>query len=268
MHDIEKRKIRTTLTDFFVDPPEATESRISWRVLLGLFETKDIGEQMDVIFKELSRLGISLCGGAITSLFSGSVVNDLDFYIEDAKLLPEAEAFFLKHFPVYFKSDNCLTFKRKCKNGRSVRTVQLITRFIGQPTEIFENFDFTVTTGAYSFATGEFTFGARFLEDIASRKLVYLGNSKYPICALFRTKKYQERGYKLPGGTVMHIALSIVRLEIKTYKELKMQLMGIDTMFLQNLLNQAKYDENIPVNYGEFLADAMAYLSLSEENGD
>jgi hypothetical protein len=46
-------------------------------------------------------------------------------------------------------------------------------------------------------------------------------------------------------------------LNIKTYGELKQQLSGIDTCYLQNLLNQEKYGDAIPVNYAEFLKDVF-----------
>jgi len=60
----------------------------------------------------------------------------------------------------------------------------------------------------------------------------------------------------------MHIALSIVRLSIQTYGDLKKQLMGIDTMYLQDLLNKEKYKDEIPVDYAAFLVDAF-----SSDNG-
>jgi hypothetical protein len=144
----------------------------------------------------------------------------------------------------------------------------LITRFSGTPAKIFDDFDFTITHGAFNFSADIFELGERFFPDLVARRLVYAGSSKYPICALYRTKKYGARGYTVSGSTLMHIALSIVQLKIHTYKQLKEQLMGIDTMFLQGLLNRFpdKYEDSLPVNYGEFVSDIFAAIDGTEED--
>jgi hypothetical protein len=191
--------------------------------------------------------------------------------MKDIRKLTECKAFLMKWFPEnVFVSNNALTYKRKSTKSRKVWTAQLITRFSGTPQEIFKNFDFTITTGAFDFETGEFVFGDRFFQDLSAKKLVYQGASHYPICALYRTKKYQERGYKVPGSTLMHIALSIVRLEIKNYRELKEQLSGVDTCYLQGLLDSysEKGMDELPVDYGQFLVDAFQKFDGVEHNAD
>ena len=212
------------------------------------------------IIHELGRLGVILCGGAINSMFTGNTVNDLDFYVKHPENIGEVRDLLSRYFPdeVYY-SMNAITFKRHSKKSRKKWTVQLITRFHGAPKEIFEWFDFTITHGAYDFAKCEFEFGDRFFPDLAKRQLVYSGASRYPICAMYRTKKYQERGYHVSGATIMHIALCIVQLKIATYRELKEQLMGIDTMYLQGLLDAKEPDA--PVNYGDFVAEAFKALN-------
>jgi hypothetical protein len=214
------------------------------------------------IFDEMGKLGLMICGGAITSIFTSSKINDLDFYMLDPEKRIECMEFLIKFFGLpCLTSLNAYTFKRKSKKSNRVYTVQLITRFAGTPQEIFDWFDFTVTHAAYRFDENDFVFGDRYFADLARRELVYSGASKYPICAMYRTKKYQERGFNLSGATIMHIALCIVQLKIETYSQLKEQLMGIDTMFLQGLLN-AK-DPDAPVEYGEFLEEAFKRLNYS-----
>ena len=62
----------------------------------------------------------------------------------------------------------------------------------------------------------------------------------------------------------MHIALCIVQLNIQNYKQLKNQLFGIDTIYLQNLLSSKKYqdymEQGVPVDYGEFIAEVFAAI--------
>lgn len=208
------------------------------------------------VFEELKRLKLMVCGGTVNSIFTGSTINDLDFYMKDPSLVNECKAFFKTWFPdIEIETINAMTYKRKGAKTNKRWTVQLITRFTGEAKDIFQWFDFTVTHGAYDFEKEVFVFGDRFFMDVSKRRLVYSGASKYPICAMYRTKKYVARGYELPGATIMHIALSIVQLQIENYQQLKEQLMGIDTMYLQKLL-EAK-QPNAPVNYGEFIYEAF-----------
>lgn len=207
------------------------------------------------LFAALARLKVAVCGGTVSSIFTAAMINDLDFYCKERNI-QEVVDLFTKYFgtPV-FTSTNAISFARKSTRSRKIWRVQLITRFVGEPKEIFNWFDFTVTHGAYDFELKEFVFGDRFFADLSQRRLVYSGASLYPICAMYRTKKYQERGFKLSGATIMHIALSIIQLDIKTYGQLKEQLMGIDTMYLQKLLGEKAQDA--PVDYGEFIAEAF-----------
>jgi hypothetical protein len=218
-------------------------------------------EQAVQIKKHMGELGLMLSGGAINSIITGTKVNDLDFYIKTDSQVAAATRFFSQYFKeVPYVSTNAITFKRKSTSSPKRWTAQLITRFKGSCEEILDTFDFTITQGLFDFDSDVFVFGDRFFTDIAARKLVYLGKSRFPICAMYRTKKYQERGYTVPGSTIMHIALSIVRLDIKTYRDLKDQLMGIDTIYLQGLLSQDKYADALPVDYGTFLVEAFEKL--------
>ena len=236
----------------------------------GLSSKGKTGEELialqtaqESLFKDMGRLKMYCCGGAVTSVFSNAAINDIDIYVENESDIPEATEFLKKvtgdNEP--WVSDNAITYVRK-GSGRRVYRTQLIKAFTGKPAEIFWSFDFTICMGAYNFAERKFEMDNRFLADLAGRRLVYSGGSRYPICAMYRTSKYQDRGFKLPGSTVMHIALAIVKLEIKTYGVLKEQLQGIDTMFLGAYLSTK--DSETPVDIGEFLYHAF---KLIDEHG-
>lgn len=212
-----------------------------------------------MLFKEL---GVMLCGGAVLSLFTESKVSDLDLYVKNPDNLAIVQEFlhsrFHNHEKPPFHSINAITYKRRSKNR--VYTIQLITKFTGEPASIFEYFDFTITNCAFDFEAQSFAFGPRFFADLGKRVLVYAGKSQYPICALHRINKYLEKGFRAPGSTLMHIALSIVQLDITNYRQLKEQLMGIDTSYLTNLLESKEPD--VPVNYGEFIEEALNAINL------
>lgn len=236
--DVEQHKLKTTLGRYFNVPNN----------------TQDI----EVLFNKLADVGLLLCGGAVLSAVTGDKTSDLDFYMKQPDVLPMVRILLEEYgFVLSLQTNNAVTFKRKSDNSRTIYTVQIITRFSGGPESIFSTFDFTVTQCAFDFSNRRFSFGPRTLQDIAKRKLVYLGGSRYPICAMYRTKKYGAKGYSVGGSTIMHIALSIVQLKITTYKELKDQLMGIDTIFLQGLLGGPEYQDHIPVDYGKFLVEAF-----------
>jgi len=226
--------------------------------------SKEQSERLTEVMHGLQSLKMLLCGGATLSLFTRSSINDLDFYMKEPSNKHDCEAFLNKYFQVDFVSANAITYSRQSSRSRKKWRVQLITRFRGPAEKIFNDFDFTITQSAFDFETSTFEFGDRFFPDVAAKRLVFLGSSFYPICAMYRTKKYQERGYSLPGTTIMHIALSIVRLKIENYGQLKEQLMGIDTMLLQGLLNGPNYREDLPVDYGAFLADVFSEIDGGE----
>lgn len=234
------------------------KQRIQLKKVLSRFFGVEM-HYVDLLIEELGKRNIILCGGAINSIFTNTKVADLDFYCSRREKIDEALAYLNGFFNSAdpFITDNAISLVRK--QGVRVYHAQLITRFIGEPSTIFKYFDFTVTMGAFDFSTNSFVLDEEFLPDIASKRLVYGGNSMFPICAMYRTLKYQKKGYTLPGSTVMHIALSIVRLDIKTYKDLKEHLMGIDTFYLQGLLanERSPFRPELPVNYGEFLKAAF-----------
>lgn len=214
------------------------------------------------VFQLFKELEVMLCGGAVLSLFTESKVSDLDLYVKNPDNLPILQEFlhsrFHDHETPPFQSINAITYKRRSKSR--VYTVQLITKFTGEPADIFEYFDFTITNCAYDFKAQSFAFGPRFFADLGKRVLVYAGKSYYPICALHRINKYIEKGFRAPRSTLMHIALSIVQLNITSYRQLKEQLMGIDTSYLTNLLESK--DPDVPVNYGEFIEEALNAINL------
>jgi hypothetical protein len=223
--------------------------------------------ELEAVLSRLKELGLVLAGGTIISAFNDIATNDLDFYLTDPLLKSEAQAYLASVFNhgEAFHTPNAITMKRKSDNSKKLYTVQLITAFYGTPSEIIDWFDFTITQGAYSFLTGEFTFADRFFPDNISKTLIFQGKSKYPICAMYRTKKYQARGYSLPSSTIMHLSLAIVQLKIDNYKTLKEQLMGIDTMYLQDLLARDGFEADVPVNYGVFISRMLNYLNDTPE---
>lgn len=225
--------------------------------------------------KELfAKFGVMLCGGTINSIFSSRKVNDLDFYVQDnsnnqigdlIKIMKE-----VYNYKVVHTSDNAITLTRKGHKG-NLFEIQFITRFTGSPQDILDTFDYTIVQGVFDFKTNQFVLSDRFLVDVAKRQLVYTNTSKYPICALYRTKKYIERGYTISGANLVAISLSIHALKLETYADLKNQLMGIDTSMLKELETRMDAsDANIDTKtfeLSEFLRDWMDLMMTFHDDG-
>lgn len=194
----------------------------------------DTEEQKELPMNALQRFGAMLAGGTINSIFSGRRINDLDFYVKDKEMIaPFVEWIESRKFKKVHETENAVTFVKPSKY-RNIE-VQIIKRFAGTPIEILETFDFTIVQGLYDFEQMKFEFTDNFFKHIAQRKLVFTNTSRYPIAALYRTKKYQERGYTMSGATVVQLSLAIHALKIETYADLKDQLMGIDTAMLEEI---------------------------------
>lgn len=188
---------------------------------------------------------IIIAGGSITSVFSGMEINDFDLYpltkasydnfVKDIDEKMQANK---KKSPsnwgLLCNSPNALTYKY---DGV---VIQVISKFCDvnslvynpnlSATDLIESFDFTVCMGALDYKEQKFVLYENFLQDVCQRKLVFNVKSAYPVCALYRVSKYINKGYKISGGEAIKLALSIHNLEMNNYKDLKEQLLGIDTV--------------------------------------
>jgi hypothetical protein len=203
--------------------------------------------------KFLASNGLMLAGGTINSIFTKREINDLDFYLKDITKLDDVVQGLEKEFGYkkVFTSDNAYTFRKKFR-GKDLE-VQIITRFFGEPDFILNTFDFTIVQGLYDFQSNEFILSERFIVDCAKRELVFTNTSQYPICALYRTKKYIKRGYHITGANMVALALAIHALKIKTYADLKDQLNGIDTSMLDEITKD--FDDSKSFEVNEFVRE-------------
>ena len=85
-------------------------------------------------------------------------------------------------------------------------------------------------------------------------------DTKFPISSLYRVRKYLKRGFTLSGIEAIKLGLAIQRLEIKTHKELRRQIMGIDTLFLRDLTDALKSKEEKNYEFNEFLSTLDSWL--------
>lgn len=207
------------------------------------------------LVKFLTGKNCFVAGGAITSIFSGARINDYDIYFETE----EDKLFVLRWFAensanankgdwyIKFKSDTAITYKKK--EEKQIYQLIVMPEMIGTPETIVGKFDFTICMGWYSFKTDEFGFGKDFSLHLGQRRLVFNINCEYPLCALFRTRKFLGRGFTISGSEIIKLGLSVHRLKLDTYKDLRRQLLGIDTLFLKDLTDSLDLKEQAEKQY-------------------
>lgn len=112
--------------------------------------------------------------------------------------------------------------------------VQLIMRFCGEAEEIHKNYDFLHVTNWFTERQG-LVLNASALESILTKELRYVG-SLYPICSMFRIKKFINRGWTITAGEMLKIAWDINKLNLDDIDVLREQLIGVDAAYFCQLL--------------------------------
>lgn len=126
-----------------------------------------------------------------------------------------------------FISDNAITLSNQ---------IQLVIRFFGEPEEIHKHFDFQHVLNVYTIWDDTLHLSLDALECIRTKTLKYQ-NSLYPVCSLFRLRKFISRGFKISAGQIFKIVWAIKELNLNDPDVLKEQLMGCDSYYFIELLD-------------------------------
>lgn len=198
---------------------------------MNTFEKKKLlshisNEEIINLFKKTKCF---IAGGAITSIFSGKDINDVDVYFRDYESLVvvlknlfnhddvEDENFFdLSSFSLIYTN---LTKKSILFTKDSLNIQLIYFRFFDTPTDVFNTFDFTINMGLYDCANEEFVLHEDFLKDIAQRKLAVNPKTAFPIISLLRIDKYKQRGYKVSRKDFINLCLAVNKLDIKSWDD-------------------------------------------------
>ncbi len=140
----------------------------------------------------------------------------------------------LPKFRPVFMSTNAITLSNR---------IQLVLRFYGEPEQIHENYDFVHCTNYWKSWDDELVLNPKALEALLARELVYQG-SKYPVCSMFRTRKFIQRGWSINAGQILKMSMQISKLNLEDYRTLEDQLTGVDCAYFAQVL--AKLHEKDP----------------------
>jgi len=197
-----------------------------------IFEKKKLLNHLNNIelVKLLKKANCFIAGGAVTSLFSGKDINDIDVYFKDYDSLnlvlrnlfgtndmEESEFFDLSSFSLIYTNHT----KKSILFTKDGLNLQLIYfKFFNEAKDIFDTFDFTINMGAYDCAKEDFVFHDDFIKDVAQRRLVVNPNTSFPIISLLRIDKYRQRGYQISRKDFVNLCLATNRLTIDNWEHL------------------------------------------------
>ncbi|MDX9802910.1 MAG: hypothetical protein RBS96_02625 [Dehalococcoidales bacterium] len=152
-----------------------------------------------------------------------------------------------KKFQIKFVSTNAISLYGK---------IQLIIRFYGPPEEIHKNFDY-VHCLSYWDTKDNLVLNKDALSSILTKELIFTG-SRYPLCSLFRLRKFIKRGWWISAGEILKIAMSLNELDLKDPIILEDQLIGVDTMYFFELIEMLREKEvQITSSYITTLVDRI-----------
>lgn len=170
----------------------------------------------------------------------------------DKMLDREEEGDLPKNRPV-FLSQNAITLSN---------SVQLVIRFFGEPDKIHDNYDFQHAMCYYDYHNDELELPSAALEAMMSKTLYYKG-SLYPICSLFRIRKFIERGWKISAGEILKISWQISEIDLSDVNTLRSQLTGVDAAYFHQVIRIIEHEKRSNELIGEsFELDSTYVINL------
>jgi hypothetical protein len=197
--------------------------------LLDFFEMNKLSNEEGRVFIFIGSTGIA----AEKEIDFEDCENPLEEGVEDTE--DKAKP---KYRPVFFSS-NAITLSDK---------IQVVTRFYGDAKQIHENFDYLHATNYWTSGEGKVELSVEAYEACHNKELVYIG-SKYPVCSLFRMRKFLSRGFTITAGEILKIAMNINEFNLTDVRVLRDQLIGVDSAYFNNLIEAIKCKENVDRYY-------------------
>lgn len=151
-----------------------------------------------------------------------------------------------KYRPV-FMTDNAISL-----SGR----IQIVIRFYGEPDKILDNYDFAHCMSYYDYAKDELVVPYDALQAIVTKTLIYKG-SLYPLCSMFRLRKFIERGFRISVGECLKIAWQINSIDMENREMLYEQLIGVDQAYTTQLITALKSADRVDYAYVVKLLDGI-----------
>lgn len=229
-----------------------------WDEVNGVPNKKFITDMNDVPVSEINKehmaqvLGIYIkSAGAITitgtnyqyfETIDPDMADQFDF-LKDLQHEGKKKVKGKSYFPTYITQNGIMLSDQ----------IQLIFRFVGTPAFIHTLFDFVHATNYLYYEktlsdkhVPKLVLNQKALECLLTKQLKYQ-NSKYPVAALCRVRKFLNRGFTISAGEILKISMQISNLDLKDPHVLYDQLMGVDMAYFFQLITAMENAKKNPV---------------------
>lgn len=215
----------------------------------------------------LKREKCFIAGGALTSIFTGSQINDIDVYFRSRESLERTMQVFCEEaddtlevspdedlsidtsvvLPIAVTKKS-VVFTQGVTHRNNITgvlvpkaSIQFITfQYFDCAEDIFDTFDFTINMCAYDCAKEELTLHDSFLKHLARRSLVVNTNTAYPLISMLRVDKYRERGYNISTKEQFRLMLALTELNLESWEDVKDHIGGMYGYDVENLFNESQ----------------------------
>lgn len=167
---------------------------------------------------------------------------------EDAKKKTDADKEKPKYAPC-FLSANAISL---------TDDIQVVVRFYGEPEQIHANYDYVHVTNYWTSWDRSVTTNQAALLSLMNKDLRYVG-SRYPLCSLFRARKFIQRGWKITAGQILKIAVNLQHYNLLDIAVLEEQLTGVDVAYFSDLIARLQQKESTTVDEA-YLAELVDKL--------
>jgi hypothetical protein len=228
-HNDKKNKLGRIREVFVLDGAEPSKELLDYYQISKIDQSKSRmiantpPDRIKIIFPSDGIVGDPEAANGSEEL--GSLISNIA-EIDEAKADEIIEQEKKKYFPV-FLSTNAITLS----NG-----IQIVVRFYGEPDKIHETYDFQHTKAYWTSATGT-VIPNEVYDAVVNKTLIYTG-SKYPVCSIFRMRKFIARGWKINAGQMLKMCMQISELDLMNINTLEDQLVGVDSLYFMNLIEQ------------------------------
>jgi hypothetical protein len=210
------------------------------------------GHESDIeVFVQYDRVKVVVRSAGIASeagttvpyeYFEATDASEAAPYVADVMdQMEEVKDVLIDQKPPYrpvFMSTNAITLSGK---------VQVVLRFYGEPEEIHANYDFVHCTNYWKSWDAKLVLNPKALEALLAKELVYVG-SLYPVCSVFRLRKFIKRGWPINAGQLVKMCMQISALDLTNISVLEDQLTGVDCAYFINVVNRLRSKDPEKVN--------------------
>ena len=186
-----------------------------------------------------------------TLIEEGDELNEEVMDLEKTKASKKEKKELPKYRPI-FLSTNAITLSDK---------IQLIIRFYGDPEGIYATYDFAHCLNHWcSNDSSNVRCTVDSLEAIHTKQLIYLG-SRYPVCSLFRIRKFLSRGYTINAGQILKMAMQISEIDLTDIDTLEDQLIGVDTLYFQHFIDMVRSAQELSKKHDKDFTIDLTYVA-------